>query len=150
MKNLIVAVVITALVAGGSAFYGGMQYQKSQNSNANQNRFAQMTGVGGPGQRGAVGRNIAGGGLVSGEVISKDSQSITLKLRDGGSKIVFFSTSTQFMKFATGTLLDIATGESLVVTGTSNSDGSVTAQSIQTRPQGAGQFGPGSASSTQN
>lgn len=38
------------------------------------------------------------------------------------------------MKSASGSAADVAVGSSIVVTGSKNSDGSVTAQSIQIRP----------------
>ncbi len=90
----------------------------------------------GMGQRGdRVG--VAGGavgGFVSGEVISQDSQSITVKLKETGTKIVFFSTSTQIMKTSSGSISDISVGSNLTITGKPNADGTLTAQSIQIRP----------------
>lgn len=129
-KNLLIAITIIGLAAvGGGAFYGGMVYGKSQNSSAfNRQNFqsALRNGV----RSGATGANF-----VSGNILSKDSSSITLQLpNNGGSKIIFFSGTTQISKFASGVASDLTTGESVSVTGTTNSDGSVTAQSIQIRP----------------
>ena len=87
---------------------------------------------GGGGRRG--GGNFAGGGLVGGEILSTEEKSLTLKLRDGGSRLVFFSSGTQILKSATGTIKDFVPGEQVVVTGAENTDGSITAQSIQLRP----------------
>ena len=72
--------------------------------------------------------------MVSGDIISKDAMSITVKLRDGGSKIVFFSDTTEISRFASGSASDLLVGKSVMVNGKTNDDGSVTAQSIQLRP----------------
>jgi hypothetical protein len=68
-------------------------------------------------------------------VIAKDATSITLQLPgNAGSKIIFYSATTQISKMASGTPVDLANGTNVSITGTANSDGSVTAQAIQIRP----------------
>lgn len=145
MKKTIIFVAALVIVAAGS-FYGGMKYgadKQAANGPGNfnfgnlsaekrQQRFQQMGGdrrVGG-GQQPAA----AGLGMLNGEIISSDSQSVTVKLRDGGSKIVFFSSSTQIMKSDIGSAEDLKAGENIMANGATNSDGSVTAQMIQLRP----------------
>ena len=81
-------------------------------------------------------RGAGAGGFVTGQVIAKDTSSITIKLRDGGSQILLLGGSTIIMKATTGTLADLAIGSDITATGASNSDGSLTAQSIQLRPAG--------------
>jgi hypothetical protein len=127
--------IAVALLLVGTAFYGGIKYNQINNKASlagARARFGQNAGQGftGTGKAGAMG---ARGGGVAGEVLSKDATSITVKLRDGGSKIVFYSGSTQVTKSAAGTIDDVAIGGQVVVTSTPNSDGSVTAQSIQLR-----------------
>ena len=81
-----------------------------------------------------------------GTIIAKDATSITVQLRSVGSstptttgtKIVLYDASTQIMKTDTGTTNDLTIGQSVVVGGTANSDGSVTATSIQLRPATTG------------
>ncbi len=86
------------------------------------------------GQNGPGGQiRIMGGGSV-GEVVSKDETSLTLKLLDGGSKIVFLSASTTVNKMTAGSLEDVTSGTSVTVMGTPNQDGSLTASQIQLRP----------------
>jgi hypothetical protein len=128
-NKLILSCVVVALIFGAGGFYGGIQYDHSQAPNM---RFG-----GGPGgqfqvfQRGQGGRGFNGAG---GQVISKDDKSLTLQLMGGGSKIVYYSASTTVGKMATGTIADVTQGSNVMVMGTTNSDGSVTASMIQLRP----------------
>jgi hypothetical protein len=73
------------------------------------------------------------GGDTAGNIISKDATSITIGLRAGGSKIVFFSPATSISTTASGTPTDLLTGKQVVVQGTTNTDGGVNATSIQVR-----------------
>ncbi len=134
MNKLLPIIIVIAVVVGGGSFYGGMKYQQSKNplSNFSRQNFQGSAGAAlgqGTGARGA------GAGFLSGEVMTKDSQSLTLKMTDGSSKIVFFSTSTGISKTAEGTVSDIEIGKQIVVTGTQNSDGSYTAKTIQLSPR---------------
>lgn len=133
-------VIITAIVVGGAAFFGGMQYAKSQVPM--RTGFGNFVGggaaVGTAGGR-RTGMNVAGAssGAVIGQILSRDAQSITVQTQGNGSKIVFLSTSTAVMKTAAGSSEDLVNGAQVVISGTANSDGSITAQSIQLRPEGA-------------
>ena len=84
-----------------------------------------------------IGGRGMNGGYTAGEIISKDDKSITVKLQDGGSKIIFIGTSTTVAKTTTGNTNDLIIGTSVSITGTANTDGSVTAQNVQIRPQNA-------------
>ncbi|MDD5110156.1 MAG: DUF5666 domain-containing protein [Patescibacteria group bacterium] len=138
-----IIMVVAVLVVGGGAFYGGMLYGKSTAAAGRGNGLGQFQNLTPEqrqqrlqqfGQGGGAGRN--GGGFTGGSILSKDDKSITVKLPDGGSKIIFFSSSTTIGKTATGTQSDLAVGENVTINGTPNSDGSITAQSIQIRPAG--------------
>lgn len=131
--SLIVVVIIVLLVVGSGAFYGGMVYGKSQNARSFSSTNFQ--GV----RNGTRTGGTVGAGFISGDIISKDNTSITLQLpNNGGSKIIFYSDATQISKFASGTSADFVTGTAVNITGTTNSDGSVIAQSVQIRPAGLG------------
>jgi len=73
----------------------------------------------------------ANGGFTSGEIIAKDDKSITIKLQDGGSKIIFLTSNTPVTKNISGSLVDLKVGSAVTVSGTPNQDGSVSAQSVQ-------------------
>ena len=137
-SKIISGIVILLIVAGG-AFYGGMIYGKSQN--------VRPTVASGTFQT-RVNRTGGSGNFISGSIISEDSSSITVQLAgNAGSKIIFYSPTTQIGKMASGSASDLTAGTTVSVTGTTNSDGSVTAQSIQIRP--AGQTRPASGTAAQ-
>ncbi len=131
--------IVITLAVGAGAFYGGMKYQESTRQNfIRQNLGGQQMGTNVP-----VARNRTGGAnAINGEIIVKDDpakdgagKSITVKIADGGSKIVFYSDSTEVGKFTDGTASDLEIGKTITVNGTANSDGSITSQSIQIRPE---------------
>ncbi len=134
MKNIL-GIVLALVVVGGGSFYGGMQYQQGKDSAAAtaQRQGRQQFGGGGGGQRqGGGGRN--GGAFAAGDIIAKDEKSVTVKLRDGGSMIVFFTDKTAIMKSAAGSLADLTVGAQVMASGSKNTDGSLTAAMIQLRP----------------
>jgi hypothetical protein len=136
-----------AIVVGLITFYSGMQYQKTrtasnlytaqvgQNGQPGQNG---MMGSTGQGQRkqgvGQFGMRRGNGGAAIGDVISVDAQSITVKLQDGSSKIINISASTTYNKTETATAADIKVGNHISAFGTTNSDGTITAQNVQLNP----------------
>lgn len=83
--------------------------------------------------------NPNNGGMVGGEIISKDDQSLSIKLRDGGSRIILFSTSTSVTKGTQGSIDDLTIGSQVTAVGTQNKDGSITAKTIQLRNDMLGQ-----------
>ena len=118
-----------------------MKYEqsKSQLSKSSPQNFQNLS----PEQRQQLSQGRAGGrtgggtgaNFLNGEVIAKDEQSLTLKMPDGGSKIVFFSDSTQISKTTEGLINDIDIGKQIMVSGDQNSDGSYTAKTIQLSPR---------------
>ena len=139
MKNAkVVAPVILVLVGLGAGFFGGYQYR---NYKLNQTRGSftaggasgaqRFTGTRGTGQNGMMGR----GGAVTGSVLSIDANGVTVKLTDGSSKIVLFSSSTTYSNTVTASQTDLKVGTNVAVFGAANSDGSVTATSVQINPQ---------------
>lgn len=128
MNKKTVSIIIGVVLIIGS-FYGGMLYGKSQNSGLKGEMGDFPTG----GMTGVRSGN-AGGSMISGEIISKDATSITIKLQNGGSQIVLVSESTPVTKSTSGAASDLAVGTQVMVSGTTNTDKSITAKSVQIRP----------------
>ncbi len=138
-------ILVGVVLAGACGFYGGTLFAKPR-AGAGQGMQAQFGANGARNFRGGQGTGQMGRvqqGMASGEILSKDGQSLSLKLRDGGSKIIFLSASTTVSKLAEAKLDDVASGAEVTVAGTPNADGSITAQMIQIRPAGMAGFGFG-------
>lgn len=142
MSNKWILVLVVTVVFGGAGFWGGMKYSQNK-SPASQ--FAGARGNFG-GAAGRVGRNAGNGAF--GKIIAKDATSITVQLAMSsttnsvaGSRIVLYSSSSQIEKTVAGSASDLSVGENVSVSGTPNTDGSITAQMIQIRPAGATMFG---------
>lgn len=123
-KTQYIIFIIAIVAVAGSAFYGGIFYKTSQVSSQRASMQATRGG----------GRFANGNNFVTGDIMAKDAQSITIKARDGSSRIIFYSNSTQVGKFVIGALTDMQVGQTVMASGTTNSDGSISAQSIQIRP----------------
>ncbi len=135
-KNSLLTTIIITIVVGVIGFYAGKQYQNTQcTTGKSSTRInnqqggppGQMSGTSGQtnGQNGPMGNNAP----VSGEITSQDSQSITIKMQDGSTKIIILSNSTKIIKTTDGTASDLKTGQKVTVMG-SESNGSITAQTI--------------------
>lgn len=72
---------------------------------------------------------------IIGEIIAKDDESITVKLQDGGSKIIFISDETSISKTEESTADSLIENAQVLVFGSQNSDGSITANNIQLNPE---------------
>ncbi len=120
------------------AFFAGTKYQASKAPSFDRNRLAGMSNRG-MGQAGGV-------NMLRGEINQKDGDTLTIKLADGSSKIVFLSDTTTISKSEQGTGDDLVTGNQVVVFGQTNSDGSVTAQNIQLGTAHPTDFRPGAHS----
>lgn len=138
MKNNYIITVIVAVVVGGAGFFGGMKYQQSKTPAFGQFR-ANVNGQIGNGRMMAGNGTTRTGGNgfqpVSGEITSVDEKSMTVKLTDGGSKIVILSDSTKVNETQEVDKSKLAIGSQVSAFGTTNSDGSITAQSVQLNPK---------------
>ena len=120
------------------ALVGGFMYGKSINGTKS------LAGNSTSSTRGTfAGRGGAGGGFVTGTVASIDSASITLQLPNGNSEVVFYSSSTSVTEPTVVSVSKLAVGSTVMVGGSSNADGSLTAQTIQVSTGNAGFRGAG-------
>jgi len=135
-RNQIIIAIVVLVLVGGISFYAGTKVG-SGGAGANKGGQFGAAGLNGAGGAGGArsGRGGQGGaGFVNGEVLSKDTTSITVKLANGGSKIIFVSTSTAVQKTSAGTIADIIVGSQITANGQANADGSVNATTINQRP----------------
>ena len=132
MKNNWILTIVIVIIVGAGAFYGGMQYEKSKAAaNTGGSQYAQGGQFQG-GANGQAGGRFGGrrggfGNATIGQITSQDANSITI------------SSSTKITKMNTASQSDLTTGTRVAAIGTTNSDGSVTAQNIQINPM----FRPG-------
>jgi|WetSurMetagenome_2_1015567.scaffolds.fasta_scaffold865082_1 hypothetical protein len=138
LKNIILVSIIAIVVIGAGMFFAGMKYAGSRTPSSPMRQSAN----GGPGLSGGNSKQNGGQkaaasnaqGFLDGEIISKTDKSITVKAKDGSSKIVYFSDSTTVSKSAEGSVSDLDAGQQVIVNGKSGSDGTLSAQNIQIRP----------------
>lgn len=123
------AIALIVGLAGGYFIGKGSAPSQSAYGLPGQGQFAQG-GANGT-RRGA---QLQSGGFITGDIIAKTDNSITVQSRDGSSKIIFFGSSAEVSKFVQGASSDLLTGETVTVSGTANTDGSINAQTIQIRP----------------
>lgn len=145
MNKNIAVISIVILMVGAGAFYGGMRYQQIKIRGTmplGEVGQGPVNMMGGPGGNRARMMQNGGSGQgfrpVNGEILSIDEKSITVKAADGSSKIVLLSSAAPITKSTVGSTEDLKTGEQVMIFGTENSDGSITAQSIQLNPPGRG------------
>lgn len=151
-KTNVIAVVVIVAVVGVAAFFGGVKYGRKDQAAGGRQAMMNFQGRQfGNGGSQAV-RNRGGNGFINGEIIKKDDTSITVKLPDGGSRIIFINASSSVLKSTAGSAADLEAGKAVSINGAANSDGSMTAQMIQLRDRPFGVPGDrnpsGAASST--
>jgi hypothetical protein len=137
MKKYLVHIIwlVIAIVALGGGYFWGK-------ATATATR-AGFTGTFSSSTRSRAG--AASGGLVTGQIITIDSSSITLQLTNGNSQVIFYSSSTPVSEPTMVSPSTLKVGTNVMVGGTSNSDGSLTATTIQVRTGSAtGGYGGGS------
>lgn len=77
---------------------------------------------------------VAGFRQTVGEITSLDQDSVTVKLTDGSSKIVFLSDATTINQSVSATREDLQVGTSVAIRGNQNTDGSLICENIEINP----------------
>jgi hypothetical protein len=139
MKNARMLVpIICVLIGLGVGFLGGYEYRnyrlKKTITNIGTNgNFQRFTGSG-INRIGQNGNGMMRGGIIEGTILFMDDKSVTVKLNDGSTKIILFSNSTSYSNTVASVKTDLKIGSTVAVFGVTNSDGSVTATSVQINP----------------
>lgn len=133
--KVIIGVLYAVVLAAG--FFGGVMYQKHKtpvSAAAARGSYAAGAGTAAAGgaRRGGAAGGFAGAG-VTGQIVSMDSSSITVKTANGSTEIVYYSSTTPITKQAAASASDLTTGANVVVRG-SSSNGTVTATNISVVP----------------
>lgn len=123
-NNFILFIIVIVVISFGLGFFGGVTYQKSkqpigfsdQLRRFNQRQRNQLFLVRRP---------------INGEIIKKDKDSLTIKLKDNSTKIVFFTEKTKVFKLTEVSIDDLKEKEKVFINGQENDDGSITAENIQ-------------------
>jgi hypothetical protein len=143
--TIALSVVVLLAVAGG-CFYGGSLYGRSQAraalSTGRQGAFGGQANFGAnaqgtPNARRTGGQGAQGGGFVMGQIDQVADGSLTLTDSNGKQTKVLVTNTTLIQKQASVTLTDLKQGETVVVSGSAGTDGSITARSVQVSPAGS-------------
>lgn len=126
--GIIVAVVI---VCSGASFYGGTLYQRSHTKSFASFASGAAQGQGRFSRTGQGASNTTRSTPTAGTIVSKDATSLTIQLASGGSKIAFYTGSTTVMQTTQSSVASLNVGDQVMIQGSANSDGSITAVSIQ-------------------
>ncbi|MFI5260668.1 MAG: hypothetical protein ACHQU0_02650 [Candidatus Paceibacteria bacterium] len=124
-KHLISTAVVALVIGVGIGYAGAGMFAAPAVPKAARGGFA------GSGMMRSGG---SGGGFLTGTVAAKDSGSITLNTRDGSSHVILVTPATTVSKSVNGTESDVTLGATIIVSGATNSDGSLSASLIQLRP----------------
>lgn len=122
MNKLSPLVIVLVLVGVGIGFFAGLKFEqsKSPSSGSSGFTFRQRSGSFRP---------------VRGQILSADTKSITIKLADGSTKIILIPSSANILQTEKASASALKKDEAVVVIGTENSDGSITAQDVQLNPR---------------
>ncbi len=126
--------ILVAVVIAAGGFFGGMAYGKGQ---ATTTTTASARPANMPGQPLAGTPQAGQGGMLAGEIQTIDGNGFTLTDSSGKTVQVNVTGTTLIQKQTSVSLSDLQQGDTVMVSGTQASDGSVTARSVQVGQAGA-------------
>ncbi len=135
-KQTFIITILVAAVVGSVGFLGGVNYQKSQRGSREP---GQLTN--GQARQGGAPNGLRQGIVrpVSGEITAVEGETLTVKSPDGSSKIIIVSEATTITKSSEASSADLQVGEEVMIMGSEDAQGTVTAQNISL---GADRFPP--------
>jgi len=122
--------ILVVLIAGGSFFAGTAVGASRARQSFFQGRFGGQGGQEGQFQRQGQPAGARPGGGIMGTIKSVEGDTLVVTTSQGDTQVQATNT-TLVEKYMAASLGDLKVGERVVVSGTQNDDGSVTAQSIQ-------------------
>lgn len=153
-QNQLIIMFLVAVVMAGTGFFAGTKYQESKTPTFSRqfgNGMQNPSGIGanGRGAAGTAGGARTGARQVVGDIIKSDDTSITVKMSDGSTRIVFVNDKTMINKASSAMKTDLTVGEKVAAFGTDNPDGSMNAANVQLNPiarnQGVGTSAAGNS-----
>jgi hypothetical protein len=155
----IILAVVGILVLAGAAFYGGMVVGENRAAASAATvpmnlpeGFQPPDGAtlpgdvtrqfGARGQGGGAGGIAAQPGMTFGAIASIDGNTLTVTTQAGGVVTVQVTDTTLIEKNASVGVSDLAAGDTVIISGSANDDGSMTARSVQVAPAGRFMGGP--------
>ena len=142
-QNPWVVAVVVAIAFGAGGYFIGKQSSSSSAMPSGPAAFARRTGG-----AGRFGDGTASG-FTAGTILSVGPDSMTIQLMQwtnsaasSGTKIVLFDTNTQVSEMQSVRPTSLSAGQTIVVAGSQNADGSMIAATIQVRPAGGTGVGP--------
>lgn len=146
-KNTIIAAVVVAIVFASAGYYFGKSSAGASTASGALGSYAARAGRTG----GLTGGATAGGGFgggTSGTIIATSDGSFTIQLPSStstsattGTKIILVDNATQVQELQSVPASTLKNGQSVTVTGSANSDGSITATNVMVRPATAASRG---------
>jgi hypothetical protein len=149
MTTIVLGILLIVVIVGGS-FYGGMVYGKNQAQQelpvmgeyegmpAGRGRFGGQPGTLPGANAGQMER--AQGGSLFGEIESIGNGEMTITDQSGQRVKIYVTDTTLIQKQAEAALADLEEGETVIISGSQDEDGNITARSLQVAP-GGGFFG---------
>lgn len=130
------------LTDGNTGAFRNNRQQRGNNPNANCAPARQRTPTGNGNGNGGVRTNANGTHTLSGTVGQLNKNILTVTDTKGDDYTINLASNTNIMQISSATASDLKAGETVIVTGSAEKDGSVDAQNISILPAGSNNQSP--------